>query len=91
MAVHKVFILQRKDLLSPLNDVRTFSDLLENYDIVYAFPVRKNVDLEEIFREGNIGKLQRFLKYSLSVGDVIAVNGTFYRVEPVGYSILGKW
>ena len=83
--------------------VRKDADLktLKDYSLVYEGTYNSvNTDiedlLEEIFTDGNIGMLRQLMDEqcdkarSLSVSDVIEVDGVRYYVEPFGYEAIGR-
>ena len=55
------------------------------YQLVYSFSV-DNPDLEEIFTRFNIDRPHDFYGHSLSVSDVVVVDGEAHFVEPIGFS-----
>ena len=86
-------VLQKKSIENALKvpEIKSFTDLLEHYDIVYMYPI-KTTNPEEVFENGNgIGRdIQSKLKYSLSVGDIVGFfeRGKFvklYLCMPVGW------
>ena len=90
--MYRLYICQAKDDCPwNIKPPENLSEIIENYNIVYALRSER-VDysvLEDIFKEGNIGKLRRYLLYSLSVGDLIlAVTDKIivFRCESVGWS-----
>lgn len=58
---------------------------LYDYKLVASFNTEKE-DLEDIFYIGNNGKLQEYFKVrSLSVSDIIEINGKKYYIDSFGY------
>ena len=83
-------ILQKKSVAdaTKIPNVESLQDLFENYDIVYAY---KCNDPEQAFRDGNT-KLARYLKYPLSVGDIVLLRSKghirAFLCLPVGWKLV---
>lgn len=57
---------------------------INDYELVYSYE-DENPDLEEIFFKFNMERPEDFTGHSLSVSDVVEVNGKKYYVDSFGF------
>lgn len=68
---------------------------ITDYEIVYEGEISSNdssiVTLEKIFEMFNVGQINGFRGHSLSVSDVVVLDGTIWYCDSIGWVNVGKF